>query len=414
MTYRGHLMAITRHGINRNDTGQMMRCSFEETVDILLDAAVYAETDYLRGVTENIMLGQLAPIGTGDCSLYLNEKMLQQAIDIQLPSYMEGLDFGMTPARLPISGTPYHDGMMSPNYMLSPNLRLSPITDAQFSPYVGGMGFSPASSPSYSPQSPGYRPVSPGYSPASPGYSPSSPAPPPPATAPPPQATAPPPPATAPPLPATAPPPLPTAPHNLPTARPLRPTAPHHLLTAPPLRPTARPLPHTAQAPLPTAPPHLHTAQHPHLVPLLLPTVPPHQATVPHLLATAPHLQATTLHLQSTALPWLIPQAVQDYHRPACTARHPPVTAQRHLHILLHLHPIPLQVQHIAPAVPIILVLAQTIVQVHHRYFQVLGTRRVHLDIHHLQPASILRGATKRATRKMGSEDFRVCCSTYY
>lgn len=35
MTYRGHLMAITRHGINRNDTGPLMRCSFEESVDIL-------------------------------------------------------------------------------------------------------------------------------------------------------------------------------------------------------------------------------------------------------------------------------------------------------------------------------------------------------------------------------------------
>ncbi|XP_052298649.1 DNA-directed RNA polymerase II subunit RPB1-like isoform X1 [Citrus sinensis] len=49
MTYLGHLMAITRHGINRIDTGPLMRCSFEETVDILLDAAAYAETDYLRG-----------------------------------------------------------------------------------------------------------------------------------------------------------------------------------------------------------------------------------------------------------------------------------------------------------------------------------------------------------------------------
>ncbi|CAA6666731.1 unnamed protein product [Spirodela intermedia] len=110
MTYRGHLMAITRHGINRNDTGPLMRCSFEETVDILLDAAVYAETDNLRGVTENIMLGQLAPIGTGGCSLYLNDQMLQQAIELQLPSYMEGLDYGMTPSRSPIMGTPYHEG----------------------------------------------------------------------------------------------------------------------------------------------------------------------------------------------------------------------------------------------------------------------------------------------------------------
>ncbi|KAJ0771748.1 putative DNA-directed RNA polymerase [Helianthus annuus] len=68
------IMAITCHGINRNDTRPMMRCSFEEMVHILLDVAVYAETDYLWGVTENIMLGQPAPIRTGDCALLLNEQ----------------------------------------------------------------------------------------------------------------------------------------------------------------------------------------------------------------------------------------------------------------------------------------------------------------------------------------------------
>uniref|UniRef100_A0A0E0KYK6 DNA-directed RNA polymerase subunit n=1 Tax=Oryza punctata TaxID=4537 RepID=A0A0E0KYK6_ORYPU len=213
MTYRGHLMAITRHGINRNDTGPLMRCSFEETVDILLDAAVYAESDPLRGVTENIMLGQLAPIGTGGCDLYLNNQMLKQAIELQLPSYVEGLDFGMmTPACSPISGTPYHQGMMSPGYLMSPDIRASPTAaDAQFSPYVGGMAFSPVPSPryytpssggGYSPSSvysPGsesftspphnpasftslsylptsqYSPTSPIYSPASPIYTPTSP-----------------------------------------------------------------------------------------------------------------------------------------------------------------------------------------------------------------------------------------------
>ncbi len=30
-------MAITRHGINRQETGALMRCSFEETVDILME-----------------------------------------------------------------------------------------------------------------------------------------------------------------------------------------------------------------------------------------------------------------------------------------------------------------------------------------------------------------------------------------
>lgn len=32
MTARGHLMAVTRHGINRQEIGPLMRCSFEETV----------------------------------------------------------------------------------------------------------------------------------------------------------------------------------------------------------------------------------------------------------------------------------------------------------------------------------------------------------------------------------------------
>lgn len=45
----GHLMAITRHGINRQEVGALMRCSFEETVDILMEAAVHAELDPVRG-----------------------------------------------------------------------------------------------------------------------------------------------------------------------------------------------------------------------------------------------------------------------------------------------------------------------------------------------------------------------------
>lgn len=81
MTYRGHLMAITRHGVNRVETGPLMKCSFEETTDMLLEGAVLGEKDELLGVTENIMMGQLAPIGTGSFKLLLNEKMLKEAIE---------------------------------------------------------------------------------------------------------------------------------------------------------------------------------------------------------------------------------------------------------------------------------------------------------------------------------------------
>ncbi|MED6135270.1 DNA-directed RNA polymerase II subunit rpb1 [Stylosanthes scabra] len=185
MTYRGHLMSITRHGINRNDTGPMMRCSFEQTVDILLDAAAYAETDHLKGVSENIMLGQLAPIGTGQCELYLNDEMIKNAFDLQLPSFMDGLEYsGMTPSHSSISRTPYLDGLMSPTHLSSPNPQPSPINNAVFSPYGrafshNALGYSPSdySSPlspvytAYSPTSPEYSPVSPSYSPISPSYS---------------------------------------------------------------------------------------------------------------------------------------------------------------------------------------------------------------------------------------------------
>ena len=50
MTTKGYLMAISRHGVNRQRVGAMMRCSFEETVDVLMEAASHAECDYLKGV----------------------------------------------------------------------------------------------------------------------------------------------------------------------------------------------------------------------------------------------------------------------------------------------------------------------------------------------------------------------------
>lgn len=57
MTTRGILTSITRHGINRVDSGALRKCSFEETVEILLDASFHAEIDPLAGVTENIIMG---------------------------------------------------------------------------------------------------------------------------------------------------------------------------------------------------------------------------------------------------------------------------------------------------------------------------------------------------------------------
>lgn len=265
MTYRGYLMSITRHGINRNDTGPMMRCSFEETVDILLDASLFCEADRLQGVSENIMLGQLCPLGTGSFDLHLNENMLKHAIELQLDptggmggGMMGAGGYGMTPGRSPgPNATPYHEMAMSPSYLMSPNFRASPLaSDAQFSPYVGGLAFSPG--PNYSPASPGYSPASPMYSPASPGYSPTSPA------------------------------YSPTSPNYTPEALTYSPSSPNYSPTSPSYSPTSPSYSPTSPSYSPTSPSYSPTS------PAYSPTSPAYSPTSPSYSPTSPSYSPTS------------------------------------------------------------------------------------------------------------------------
>lgn len=80
MTCKGEIMSITRHGINRSETGPLMRCSFEETVDVLNDAAIFNEVDRLNGVTENIMVGKMTKMGTGKSHLFFNDTIFEKYI----------------------------------------------------------------------------------------------------------------------------------------------------------------------------------------------------------------------------------------------------------------------------------------------------------------------------------------------
>lgn len=82
MTNRGHLMAITRHGINRTNMGPLMKCSFEETVEILMDAAIYNEVDNMLAVSENVIFGQLCPIGTGSFDVFMDDQKKGDGDDI--------------------------------------------------------------------------------------------------------------------------------------------------------------------------------------------------------------------------------------------------------------------------------------------------------------------------------------------
>ena len=51
-------------------------------MEILLEAAANGETDRCKGVAENVMLGQLAPLGTGSFSLILDETKLKDAVPL--------------------------------------------------------------------------------------------------------------------------------------------------------------------------------------------------------------------------------------------------------------------------------------------------------------------------------------------
>ncbi|KAK4170350.1 hypothetical protein QBC43DRAFT_4430 [Cladorrhinum sp. PSN259] len=223
MTYRGSIAAVTRHGINRADTGALMRCSFEETVEILLEAAAVGELDDCRGISENVMLGQMAPMGTGHFDVLLDPKMLETVIsDNSRMNLMPGMTIkGTQPegAATPYdTGSPLADnaylGSYSPTslggnfspiqsgpadgpsgfsteygtgfgsstvnpYATSPR-PTSPFSPSATSPFSSYGAYSPSSPAGYSPTSPlidgsGRFAASPQFSPSSPSFSPTSP-----------------------------------------------------------------------------------------------------------------------------------------------------------------------------------------------------------------------------------------------
>jgi len=70
MTSEGAVRAIGRHGVSGSKHSILARSAFEVTVTHLLQAGVIGERDELRGVTENIIVGQPVALGTGSVDLY--------------------------------------------------------------------------------------------------------------------------------------------------------------------------------------------------------------------------------------------------------------------------------------------------------------------------------------------------------
>ncbi len=69
MTMDGEVKQIGRHGLAGEKASVLSRAAFEVTVDNLLEAAMYGETDKLKGVTESVIVGQPIKLGTGAVEL---------------------------------------------------------------------------------------------------------------------------------------------------------------------------------------------------------------------------------------------------------------------------------------------------------------------------------------------------------
>ncbi len=69
MTVDGEVKPIGRHGISGEKASVLARAAFEVTVSHLLDSGIAGDVDELRGVTENVIVGQPIKLGTGNVKL---------------------------------------------------------------------------------------------------------------------------------------------------------------------------------------------------------------------------------------------------------------------------------------------------------------------------------------------------------
>jgi DNA-directed RNA polymerase subunit A" len=75
MCMDGEVKPVGRHGLSGDKASILARAAFEETLKHLIAAAVKADEDKLVGVTENVIIGQIVPIGTGIVKLTMKHNL---------------------------------------------------------------------------------------------------------------------------------------------------------------------------------------------------------------------------------------------------------------------------------------------------------------------------------------------------
>ncbi|MDD3263975.1 MAG: DNA-directed RNA polymerase subunit A'' [Candidatus Nanoarchaeia archaeon] len=70
MTYKGLVLGITRNGIVTRKDSVLLKASFETPIVHLLEAAKTGNSDKIDNISNNIMINQFVPVGTGSVELY--------------------------------------------------------------------------------------------------------------------------------------------------------------------------------------------------------------------------------------------------------------------------------------------------------------------------------------------------------
>jgi hypothetical protein len=68
-THSGTMVPATRHGMHALGVSVLQHASFEEIIDVFLTAAARNTSQRMQGVTDNVLLGQHIPGGTGMVSV---------------------------------------------------------------------------------------------------------------------------------------------------------------------------------------------------------------------------------------------------------------------------------------------------------------------------------------------------------
>ena len=97
MTHTGNITSIDRFGLKKLKIGVLAKATFEESMDLITDAAFNNLTDNLNNVSSSILVGKPFNGGTGLCDLSMDTEMLEKS-EYNDTNVLESNAIGLTKA----------------------------------------------------------------------------------------------------------------------------------------------------------------------------------------------------------------------------------------------------------------------------------------------------------------------------